>query len=108
MNRKTDGQPKTYFRSSERVLRMNGDWYFTAREGEVGPFASESQAEAELARYIAEKQELEHFQIKREQDAEVWKAQEAAGELDEHSWEARPNAPTRRKAVSGGDSDFYL
>lgn len=108
-HRKTDPKPKTYFRSSDRVFRMNGEWYFTAREGEHGPFLSEAAADAELARFVADKRELEGFQEEREEDAERWKAQEAAGEMDCHSWEARPNAPTRQKVSGGGSGgDFYV
>src|SRR3954453_22009433 len=37
MRRREDREDRTYFRS-ERVFTMNGQWYFSAREGDCGPF----------------------------------------------------------------------
>ncbi len=56
---------KRYFRTSDRVLSLNGGWYFATREGEIGPFRSRAQAEKEVARFVLEKQQLAGFQTKR-------------------------------------------
>lgn len=62
--RKTDKNPKTYFRS-ERIFSMNGSWYFATREGDQGPFASRNRAEAGLRRHLNEQEQLEAFQQSR-------------------------------------------
>ena len=66
--RRDDTEKKNYFRSSERVFRMNGAWYFATREGEQGPFASEVEALMESKRFVTEKTELAQFQRKREDE----------------------------------------
>ena len=66
MRRREDHEDKTYFRS-ERVFGMNGQWYFSAREGDCGPFGTPALASAALARFIVEKVELDGFQKSREQ-----------------------------------------
>jgi predicted ATPase len=66
--RRDDAEKKNYFRSPERVFRMNGAWYFATREGEQGPFASELEALKEIKRFITEKTELAQFQRKREDE----------------------------------------
>ena len=35
---------KRYFRSSDRLICQNGDWYFLTREGEQGPYPSREAA----------------------------------------------------------------
>ena len=50
--RKTDASPRRYFRSSDRIFRVNQPWYFSSREGERGPFKSQEHAQTELTRYI--------------------------------------------------------
>ena len=67
--RKDDAdQNKTYFRSSDRFVRLNGDWYFSTREGEHGPYASLEDAKSELCRHIASQSDLKNFQ----RDREAW------------------------------------
>ena len=68
--RQDDHEKKCYFRSSDRVFRMNGHWYFATREGDKGPFQSELNAHAEIKRFITEKTELAHFQQTREDESE--------------------------------------
>jgi hypothetical protein len=65
--RRTDSESytKRYFRAQERVFAMNGQWYFTAREGDVGPFRTRERALDEVARYARERQDLERFQNSR-------------------------------------------
>ena len=41
-----------YFRSSSRLFRLNGDWFFASREGDLGPFRTEQEAEVELSRHV--------------------------------------------------------
>ena len=64
--RRDDNAQKTYFRSSERVFRMNELWYFASREGDRGPFVSERQAQDEMAQFVLEQTELSDFQQSRE------------------------------------------
>ncbi|MEM7096837.1 MAG: DUF6316 family protein [Pseudomonadota bacterium] len=59
--RHDDTNEKSYFRSSERLFRVNSDWYFAAREGDQGPFESQHRAEKELGRYIEEQVSLHSF-----------------------------------------------
>jgi len=65
--RQDDQKTKTYFRSADRVFNLNGRWYFSTREGEQGPFATEQQAQYEIARFLTEKSDLESFQNHREE-----------------------------------------
>lgn len=67
--RRTDpqGSNKRYFRTQERVFSMNGQWYFTAREGDIGPFRTRELALSEVARYARERQDLDSFQKARQQ-----------------------------------------
>ncbi|MEQ8692494.1 MAG: DUF6316 family protein [Pseudomonadales bacterium] len=65
--RKEDKEPdKRYFRSSDRFVRLNGEWYFSTREGDCGPFRDEKTAQRELQRYIVSQQDLKNFQRGRE------------------------------------------
>ena len=44
--RKTDKESNaSYFRSPDRFIRVNEEWWFTTREGDQGPFASKEAAE---------------------------------------------------------------
>jgi len=65
--RQDDQQKKTFFRSTDRVFNLNGRWYFSTREGEQGPFATEQKAQYEIARFITEKSDLALFQNHREE-----------------------------------------
>ncbi len=68
MTRRDDIEDKTYFRS-DRLFCSNGQWFFSTREGDQGPFAERDLAEAALRRFVGEKVDLEDFQTSR--DAEV-------------------------------------
>lgn len=63
--RQDDHESKCYFRSSDRVFRLNGAWYFTTREGDEGPFPNEQIAHAEVERFITARTELAKFQADR-------------------------------------------
>ncbi len=58
---------KRYFRATDRLVCLNGAWYFTTREGEHGPFASREIAQDELEFFTSEKSDLYSFQKSREQ-----------------------------------------
>ena len=45
---------------------MNGQWYFTAREGDIGPFRTRELALSEVVRYARERQDLDSFQAARQ------------------------------------------
>ncbi len=64
--RHDDHEKKCYFRSSGRIFKMNGEWYFAAREGDRGPFLTEAEAQAEVKRFICEQIDLAKFQEARE------------------------------------------
>lgn len=53
--RKSDPSDSTrsFFRTNDRFFQVNGRWYFSAREGEIGPFRSREQARREAEAYIA-------------------------------------------------------
>jgi len=57
------------------------EWFFLAREGQIGPFKTESEARKELKRHVVSVQALSRFQSNRE----ARKAQE-----DRYSEVARP------------------
>ena len=65
--RRTDPQDsnKRFFRSGDRIVNLNGAWFFAAREGDLGPFATREIAQREVQRFMEERQELEHFQQSR-------------------------------------------
>lgn len=69
--RRTDQEKRAYFRSSERVIRVNGAWYFASREGDHGPYRSEAQAVIEAQRYVQECVELATFADKRAQSMDI-------------------------------------
>ena len=47
---------------------LNGQWFFTTREGEVGPFRTREHAIEEVGRYVQERNELMKFQKARESE----------------------------------------
>jgi len=54
MNRKTDDQAKTRFRS-ERFFLSQGQWFCSTREGPIlGPFPNRDAAVSALQRYLIE------------------------------------------------------
>ena len=65
MPRKEDGgSPKTFFQM-ERFVQMNGQWFYTTREGdEKGPFDSREDAEGDLIAYIRHLDQMEEYGVK--------------------------------------------
>ncbi len=54
------GDIKNYFKTN-RIFQVNGEWYFTTREGEdKGPFTSKADAEVQIALYIRRILEIEN------------------------------------------------
>lgn len=62
---RNDGSGR-YFRSGDRVFSVSGRWFFSAREGEQGPFPSREAAVKEASRYVHEQVALARFQNARE------------------------------------------
>ena len=62
MGRHTDGDAaKTYFQM-DRFVQMNGEWFYTTREGEErGPFESRADAEGDLITYIRYQAQMEIY-----------------------------------------------
>ena len=46
---------RPHFRSRERLFTLNGQWYFSAREGDCGPYHSRKRALIEVDLYICER-----------------------------------------------------
>lgn len=53
-------QTKSFFRTNDRFFQVNGQWFFSAREGEIGPFRTREQARREAMAYIRARQVCEH------------------------------------------------
>lgn len=60
---------KRYFRAGDRIVNLNSAWYFTAREGDVGPYPTRIAAEREVQRFLLERQQLSKFQRSRQNAA---------------------------------------
>ena len=62
MARSDDGDDaKTHFQM-DRFVQMNGQWFYTTREGdEKGPFVSKADAEGDLIAYIRYMDQMESF-----------------------------------------------
>jgi hypothetical protein len=43
---------KNFFRTGDRFFQANGQWFFSAREGDIGPFRTREQANREALAYI--------------------------------------------------------
>lgn len=56
---------KRFFRASKRLLVLNGEWYYSTREGERGPFKTREEAELQLERFKQDMRELQTFQTNR-------------------------------------------
>ncbi len=66
MRKQDRDRNKRYFRSSDRFIRLNGDWYFSTREGDHGPYPDEMTARRFLKQHIHSQEDLKVFQEKRE------------------------------------------
>ena len=53
MNKRQSDQSDGEFRRTDnRISKRDGKWYFSSREGEHGPFDSESEAVADMEAYV--------------------------------------------------------
>ncbi|MEM7099248.1 MAG: DUF6316 family protein [Pseudomonadota bacterium] len=68
--RKSDGDKNSHFRSADRVVRMNDQWWFATREGDMGPYKSREDAEAAINSYIASQQFADEAQVEEEARAQ--------------------------------------
>jgi hypothetical protein len=50
--RRNDLDDRPHFRSGDRVFCTNGQWFFMARERDVGPYDTREVAHAELLRFV--------------------------------------------------------
>ncbi len=74
--RKSDQDQKPHFRTGDRVYCQNGQWFFTTREDDHGPYPTREAAELNLSRYVSE---MEHFDdVKGDLDAPADVEQQAS------------------------------
>ena len=84
--RKSDTEKKIYFRASERIFNVDGQWFFTTREGDEGPFVTRKAAESHMRTYIdtqqltgkrlqTREQELKVLREERRGDPTLWDRQ---------------------------------
>jgi hypothetical protein len=45
-------QDQEWARTQPRVFNREGDWYFSSREGEIGPFETQGEATEQLDAYV--------------------------------------------------------
>ncbi len=45
-------QTREYARTRPRVFDHGGDWYFSSREGDMGPFETQGEATEQLDAYV--------------------------------------------------------
>lgn len=63
--RKFDNNPNVkHFRSADRLFRVDDAWYAETREGDIGPFPTQQEANLRLRQYIAEQESLYQAQQK--------------------------------------------
>lgn len=62
MARKTDGDDTATHFQMDRFVQMNGQWFYTTREGEErGPFESKEDAAGDLITYIRHLKNMEEY-----------------------------------------------
>ena len=52
---------RSYFRSENRTFVLNGEWFFTTREGEFGPYRSKKRVDDEVKCFIEANDQLNTF-----------------------------------------------
>ena len=50
--RQSDQTEMEYRRVASRTFERDGKWFFSSREGEIGPFDSEAAAEEDMEGYV--------------------------------------------------------
>ena len=53
IRRQSDTEDVSFERSKSRTFERDGKWYFSSREGDFGPFATEAEAIEDLEGYVA-------------------------------------------------------
>jgi Domain of unknown function (DUF6316) len=62
VNRKTDNKDEKIHFQMDRLVQLNGEWFYTTREGEErGPFESKDDAEGDMLIYIRHQLKMEEF-----------------------------------------------
>jgi hypothetical protein len=56
MRKGDTSEQNNVFRAIDRFFQANGQWYFSAREGDIGPFRTREQAQREAVAYIRARQ----------------------------------------------------
>jgi hypothetical protein len=75
--RKTDPESSARpFRAGDRFFRIDGQWYYTLREGDEGPFGSRAEAESHLNTFL----QLQTFKDNRKARVEEIKRSERLGD----------------------------
>lgn len=65
MGRKMDSEDGKLFFHVDRFVQMNGQWFYTTREGdERGPFESKAEAEDDLNAYVRHMDQMEEYGTK--------------------------------------------
>ena len=78
----------SHFRSAHRFFCQDGQWWFSTREGEEGPFNSREHAEATRDRYVDSIQMMQKIK----QDQEDKKAKAAEDRPDPGVWDRQIDA----------------
>lgn len=58
MRKNDETEEKYFFRVTDRVFCLNGEWYFQTREIDRGPYSRREAAEAALDQYVMEMDDL--------------------------------------------------
>lgn len=72
-----------HFRMAHRYFCENGQWWFSTREGEEGPYPSREAAEAAMARYVDSIAAMKAFRKKHD---ERFAKKEDDKEIDRSIW----------------------
>ena len=52
---------RSYFRTETRTFVLNGEWFFTTREGEFGPYRNKKRVDDEVKCFIEAREQLNNF-----------------------------------------------
>ena len=85
--RRDDVDTKTHFRTAERFLKINDQWWFAAREGDQGPFPNRDDAERAAAIYAATQDIVPEEQERLEQEVKAKKKRRG----DPSIWDNQPD-----------------
>ena len=83
--RKSDDNKKSFFRSSDRLFRVDDNWFAETREGDIGPFSSRGDASRALRQHIGEQESLQSAR------KELEKLREDKKTVDTSIWDQQIN-----------------